>query len=66
VTAIGFHGKPILPDSVKDLDADLVVGVLSRHGMNVSEAADELGIVMRAYCARHGNVRLSDAAIASP
>ena len=44
MTASDFHGKPIVPDSVKHLDADVVVEVLSRHGVNVSEAADELGV----------------------
>jgi hypothetical protein len=43
MTASDFHGKPIVPDSVKQLDADVVVEVLSRHAINVSEAADELG-----------------------
>lgn len=44
MTANDFHGKPVVPDKVKDLDADVVVEVLSRHGVNVSEAADELGV----------------------
>jgi hypothetical protein len=44
MTASDFHGKPVVPDSVKHLDADVVVEVLSRHGVNVSEAADELGV----------------------
>ena len=39
MTASDFHGKPVVPDSVKHLDADVVVEVLSRHGVNVSEAA---------------------------
>ena len=44
MTASDFHGKPVVPNSVKHLDADVVVEVLSRHGVNVSEAADELGV----------------------
>jgi hypothetical protein len=44
MTANDFHGKPVVPDSVKHLDADVVVGVLSRHGVNVTEAAGELGV----------------------
>jgi hypothetical protein len=44
MTAGDFHGKPVVPDSVKHLDADVVVETLSRHGANVSEAADELGV----------------------
>jgi hypothetical protein len=44
MTASDFHGKPKVPDTVKHLDADVVVDTLSRHGVNVSEAADELGV----------------------
>ena len=44
MTASDFHGKPIVPDSVKHLDADVVVEVLSRHDVNVTEAANELGV----------------------
>ena len=36
--------KPKVPDSVSYLDPDVVVEVLSRHGVNVSEAAVELGV----------------------
>jgi hypothetical protein len=36
--------KPIVPDSVKHLDADVVVEALSRHAINVSDAAGELGV----------------------
>src|SRR5580692_2934536 len=42
--ASDFHGKPVVPDSVKHLDADVLVEVLSRHAINVSEAAAELGV----------------------
>jgi hypothetical protein len=34
-----FHGKPVVPDSLAHLDPDLVVETLSRHAINVSEAA---------------------------
>jgi hypothetical protein len=44
MTANDFHGKPVVPDSVKHLDGDVVVEVLSRHVVNISEAADELGV----------------------
>jgi hypothetical protein len=44
MTASDFHGKPVLPDSVKHLDAVVIVEALSRHGVNVSEAAVELGV----------------------
>ena len=44
MTASDFHGKPVVPDSVEHLDPDVVVEVLSRHGVNVTEAADELGV----------------------
>jgi hypothetical protein len=44
MTASDFHGKPVVPQSVTHLGADVVVEVLSRHGVNVSEAANELGV----------------------
>jgi hypothetical protein len=44
MTASDFHGKPVVPNGIKYLDADVVVEVLSRHGVNVSEATDELGV----------------------
>jgi hypothetical protein len=44
MTASDFHGKPVVPDSVARLDLDVVVETLSRHGVNVSEAASELGV----------------------
>ena len=44
MTASDFHGKPVVPNCVKHLDPDVVVEVLSRHGVNVSEAASELGV----------------------
>jgi hypothetical protein len=36
--------NPAVPDAVKHLDDDVVVEVLSRNGINVSEAASELGV----------------------
>jgi hypothetical protein len=44
MTASDFHGKPVVPNCLKHLDADVLVEALSRHGVNVSEAADELGV----------------------
>jgi hypothetical protein len=35
---------PVIPDSVANLEPDAVVDTLSRHGVNVSEAASELGV----------------------
>jgi hypothetical protein len=39
-----FVKKPVVPDSVSHLDPDVVVEVLSRHSVNVSNAAAELGV----------------------
>jgi hypothetical protein len=36
--------KPKVPDAVAHLDPEFVVEVLSRHGVNVSDAAGELGV----------------------
>ena len=51
-----FVAKPKVPDSVQHLDHDLVVEVLSRHGVNVSDAAGELGVasadLRRLLCAK--------------
>jgi hypothetical protein len=44
MSASHFVSKPIVPDSVAHLDPDVVVEVLSRHAINVSEAAAELGV----------------------
>jgi hypothetical protein len=64
MTASDFHGKPVVPDSVKHLNADVLVEVLSRHGVNISEAADELGVasadLRRLLWA---NPKLTDAAV---
>jgi hypothetical protein len=37
-------GKSKIPDSVKHLDDNVVVEVLSRHAINVTDAAGELGV----------------------
>jgi hypothetical protein len=42
MSASNFHAVPRVPDSVAHLDPDVVVEVLSRHGVNVTEAAAEL------------------------
>jgi hypothetical protein len=59
-----FVSKPIVPDSVAHLDPDVVVEVLSRHAMNVSDAAGELGVasadLRRLLWA---NPKLTDAAV---
>jgi hypothetical protein len=44
MSASNFHAVPKVPDSVADLDPDVVVEVLSRHAINVSDAASELGV----------------------
>ena len=44
MSASNFHAVPKVPDSVAHLDLDVVVEVLSRHGVNVSDAAGELGV----------------------
>jgi hypothetical protein len=44
MSASNFHAVPKVPDSVAHLDPDVVVEVLSRHGVNVSDAAGELGV----------------------
>ena len=44
MSASNFHAVPRVPDSVAHLDPDVVVEVLSRHAVNVSDAAAELGV----------------------
>jgi hypothetical protein len=39
-----FHPVPKVSDSVAHLDPDVVVDTLSRHAINVSDAASELGV----------------------
>ena len=59
-----FVAKPKVPDSVQHLDQDLVVEILSRHGVNISDAAGELGAgtadLRRLLCAKP---RLTDMAV---
>jgi hypothetical protein len=56
MSASNFHAVPKVPDSVAHLDQDVVVETLSRHGVNVSDAADELGVasadLRRLLCAK--------------
>jgi hypothetical protein len=44
MSASNFHAVPKVPESVAHIDQDVVVETLSRHGINVSEAASELGV----------------------
>jgi hypothetical protein len=44
MSASNFHAVPKVPDSVAHLDPNVVVEVLSRHAINVSDAAAELGV----------------------
>jgi hypothetical protein len=44
MSANNFHAVPKVPDNVAHLDPDVVVEVLSRHGVNVSDAASEMGV----------------------
>ena len=56
MSASNFHAVPKVPDSVADLDPDVVVEILSRHCVNVSDAASEMGVasadLRRLLCAR--------------
>ena len=64
MSASNFHAVPRVPDSVAHLDPEVVVEVLSRHGVNVSDAASELGVasadLRRLLWA---NPKLTDAAV---
>jgi hypothetical protein len=64
VSAGNFRSVPKVPDTVGHFDPEVVVEVLSRHGMNVSEAASELGVgsadLRRLLWA---NPKLTDAAV---
>ena len=59
-----FVRKPIVRDSVSSLDPATIIEVLSRHGVNVSDAAGELGVasadLRRLLWA---NPKLTDAAV---
>ena len=56
MSASNFHAVPKVPESVAHLDPEVVVEVLSRHAINVSEAAAELGVasadLRRLLCAK--------------
>jgi hypothetical protein len=56
MTVSNFVARPKVPDSVQHLDQDIVVEVLSRHGVSVSDAAGELGVasadLRRLLCAK--------------
>jgi hypothetical protein len=64
MSASNFHAVPKVPDSVAHLDPDVVVEALSRHRVNDSDAAGELGVasadLRRLLWA---NPQLTDAAI---
>jgi hypothetical protein len=64
MTVSNFVARPKVPDSAQHLDQDLVVEVLSRHGVNVTDAAGELGVasadLRRLLWA---NPKLTDAAV---
>jgi hypothetical protein len=44
MSASNFHAVPKVPESVADLDPDVLIETLSRHGVNVSDAASELRV----------------------
>ncbi len=44
MSVTAFRHPPAVPDIVARLDPDIVVETLSRHAINVSEAASELGV----------------------
>jgi hypothetical protein len=56
MSASNFHTVPKVPNGVAHLDPDVVVDVLSRHAINVSDAASELGVasadLRRLLCAK--------------
>ena len=59
-----FHVVPKVPDSVAHLDSDVVVEVLSRHAVNVSDAASELGVgSAELRCLLCANPKLTHAAV---
>ena len=60
-----FVRKPDVPDNVSHLDPDVVVEVLSRHAINVSDAASEWGVGSADLCRLlWANPKLTNAAIA--
>jgi hypothetical protein len=64
MSASNFHAVPKVPDSVADLDPDVVVEVLSRHGVNVADAAEEMGVASADLRRLSwANPKLTDAAV---
>jgi hypothetical protein len=47
MTVVGFHGKPVVPPTVADLDHAVVVEVLARHACNCTDASADLGVPAR-------------------
>jgi hypothetical protein len=64
MSARNFHAVPKVPESLALLDPNMVVEILSRHGVNVSDAASEMGVasadLRRLLWA---NPKLSDSAV---
>jgi hypothetical protein len=56
MTVSNFVARAKVPDSVQHLDHDVVVEVLSRHRVNVTDAAGEMGVasadLRRLLCAK--------------
>jgi hypothetical protein len=44
MTVIDFHGKPVVPATVADLDHAVVVAALARHGCNITDASKDLRV----------------------
>ena len=64
MSAGNFHSVPKVPDRVQHLDRDVLIEVLSRHGVNVSDAASELGVASADLrCLLWANPKLTDAAV---
>ena len=64
MSASNIISKPKIPGGVAHLDPDVVVETLSRHAINVSEAASELGVAsadLRRLL--RANPKLADAAV---
>ena len=57
MSASNFHVLPKVPDSVAHLDPEVVVEVLSRHAINVSDAVGELAWPAPTFAACCGPTR---------
>jgi hypothetical protein len=44
MSVIDLHGKPVVPAKAADLDRAVVIAALARHGCNVTDAAQDLGV----------------------